>query len=85
MFYVYVIKSLKKDFVYTGYTDNLKRRFNEHNFKKNISTKLYAPFKLIYYKSYQNKLDAIDREKMLKHKGSSIGHLKNRIRRSLND
>ena len=81
MFYVYIIKSIKKNFIYT---DNLKRRFKEHNSKRNISTKLYAPFKLIYYESYENRLDVIDRERMLKHKGSSIGHLKNRIKRSLN-
>ena len=85
MFYVYVIKSLKKDFIYTGYTDNLKRRFHEHNLKENISTKLYAPFKLIYYEAYRNKLDAINRERMLKHRGASIGHLKKRIKRSLNE
>ncbi len=84
MFYVYIIKSVNRKFVYTGYTDNLKRRFNEHNLQKNISTKLYAPFKLIYYEAYENKLDAAERERMLKHKGSSIGHLKRRIKRSLN-
>ena len=84
MFYVYVIKSLSKEFVYTGSTDNLKRRFKEHNSKQNLSTKSFAPFKLIYYEAYSDKLDALDRERQLKHKGASIGHLKNRIRRSLN-
>ena len=85
MFYVYMIKSINRNFVYTGYTDNLKRRFKEHNSKQNISTKLYAPFKLIYYESYLNKLDALDRERQLKHKGASIGHLKNRVKRSLDE
>ena len=82
---VYLIKSLTKDFLYTGSTSDLKRRFDEHNKKQNISTKFYAPFKLIYYEAYTNKSDALEREQMLKHKGASIGHLKNRIKRSLND
>ncbi len=36
MFYVYVLKSVKDDGLYIGYTDDLKRRIFEHN-KKIIS------------------------------------------------
>ena len=68
MHYVYLIKSIKKDFLYTGSTPDLKRRFDEHNKKQNLSTKSYAPFKLIYYEAYRNKNDALARERMLKHK-----------------
>ena len=85
MFYLYLIKSEKKNFIYVGITEDLRRRFKEHNLGENISTKHYRPFKLVYYECYSNKLDAVERERMLKHKGSSIGHLKKRIKRSLNN
>lgn len=65
-FYVYVLQSLKSDFIYIGYTDDIKRRFNEHNLKLNISTKHYAPFKIIHYEAYRNKKDAKRREGYLK-------------------
>jgi len=48
MHYVYVIKSLKSDFVYIGQTSDLKLRFPQHNAGKKTATKAYAPFKLVY-------------------------------------
>jgi len=83
MHYVYLIKSLKKDFEYVGVTDDLKRRFVEHNNGRELSTKFYAPFILVYYEAYRNKKDALIREKKLKHHGSVIGHLKKRVKYSL--
>jgi putative endonuclease len=83
MYYVYFIKSINKKFSYVGYTDDLQRRFKEHNTSKVLSTKSYAPFKLIYYEAYCNKKDALIREHLLKHHGSAIGHLKRRIKYSL--
>lgn len=65
-YYVYVLSSLKFDFIYIGYTDNLKRRFKEHNSKLNISTKHYAPFEIIHYEAYRNEKDAKRREEYLK-------------------
>lgn len=83
MHYVYLIKSQKQDFIYVGSTEDLKRRFAEHNDAKNIATKHYAPFKLIYYEAYASKKDALARENKLKHHGSVIGHLKKRVANSL--
>ena len=71
--------------MYIGCTNDLKRRFEEHNARRNISTKPFAPFKLIYYEAYLSKKDAVIRERQLKHKGASIGHLKKRINNSLNE
>ena len=65
-FYVYVLRSLNYNFIYIGYTDNLKRRFEEHNNKQNISTKHYTPFEIIHYEAYRNKNDAKRREEYLK-------------------
>lgn len=39
MFYNYVIQSLKDGQLYIGFTDDLKKRFKEHNHGLNLSTK----------------------------------------------
>jgi len=85
MYYVYLIKSVNKDFLYIGSTEDLKRRFTEHNRGTERSTKSYAPLKLVYYEAYASKKDALIREKMLKHHGSVKGHLKKRVVNSLNE
>ena len=85
MYYIYVIYSKKHDFMYVGYTKNLKNRLIKHN-KGNVkTTKEYKPFELIYYEAYSDKQDAITREYKLKHQGSSVGHLKKRINNSLTE
>lgn len=65
-YYVYVLKSKNKDFVYVGQTTDLKRRSKEHNNKEELSTKSYAPFELIFYEAYRNKKDCLRREEYLK-------------------
>ena len=50
MWYVYVIESLSNpDFIYIGYTKDLKRRQHEHNDGKSQATKPYIPFQLAVY------------------------------------
>jgi putative endonuclease len=66
VFYVYILKSRHRNFIYTGFTSNLKKRFQEHNNKQELSTKVFSPFELIHYEAYKNKKDAIRREKYLK-------------------
>lgn len=66
MFYIYCLESKEYDELYFGYTNNLKRRFMEHNQKLNFSTKRYAPWKLIYYEACLNENDAKRREQYLK-------------------
>jgi putative endonuclease len=67
MFYTYILQSLSvKDELYIGYTNDLKRRFKEHNQKQNFSTKRYAPWRLIYYEACLNEIDAKRREKYFK-------------------
>lgn len=83
MFYVYVLKSIKDSSLYVGYTDDLKRRFVEHNEKKNVSTKDKTPFQLVYYEAYRSRADARHREDMLKRFSGSTTHLKKRIKNSL--
>jgi len=65
-YYVYVLKSKNKDFIYVGQTTDLRRRFKEHNNKEELSTKHYAPFELIFYEAYRNRKDCLRREEYLK-------------------
>jgi putative endonuclease len=65
-YFVYVLFSLKDGQFYTGYTNNLKRRFEEHQNGEVSSTKERRPFKLIYYEVCLNQQDATHREKYLK-------------------
>jgi len=83
MHYVYVLKSVILNELYVGQTNDLKRRFAEHNKKKNISTKHKTPFKLIYYEAYQSKSDAKYREKQLKRHSQAYIALRKRIKNSI--
>jgi len=65
-YYTYVLYSQKDEKFYTGYTSNLKRRFEEHNQGRVESTKNRRPLLLIYYEACLNQQDATHREKYLK-------------------
>ncbi len=66
MYYTYVLRSKKDNDSYIGFTDNLEKRFAEHNGGKVKSTKNRRPFNLIYYEACLNKQDAVKREKYFK-------------------
>lgn len=83
MFYVYVLKSSVDEKLYVGSTNNLKRRFFEHNNRSNRSTKARTPFDLCYYEAYRDEYDARTREFQLKKDGKALGQLKRRISKSL--
>lgn len=83
MFYVYILKSKKDNKLYVGYTPDLKKRLSEHQ-KGNVeSTRPRLPLELVYYESYKNKKDAVDREQSFKKSGSVYNGLVKRIKRSL--
>ena len=65
-YYTYVLLSQKDNKFYTGYTSDLKRRFEEHNSGRVKSTKDRRPLILIYYEACLNQQDATHREKYLK-------------------
>ncbi|MFA6100494.1 MAG: GIY-YIG nuclease family protein [Patescibacteria group bacterium] len=66
MYYAYVLRSLHDHKLYIGYTDNLTRRYEQHQKGLVTSTKCRLPVKLIFYEAYQNKYDALRRESYLK-------------------
>jgi putative endonuclease len=65
-YYVYVLRNSSKNFIYIGYSEDLKQRFTTHNKGENKSTKSYIPLELIHYEAYKNMVDAKRREFYLK-------------------
>ena len=70
MFYVYAIKSLTRNYIYVGLTENIKRRFKQHSKGENKTTRAYLPFELILKEFFDDRAEARKREKFLK---SGIG------------
>jgi putative endonuclease len=66
MYYVYVIKSLAHNTRYTGSTDDVENRLNEHNLGKCRYTSGRKPWRLVYKEKYPTRSKAIKREKFLK-------------------
>ena len=66
MYYTYVLRSLKDKKFYTGFTKNLKLRFDEHTKGRVESTKERRPLELLYYEACRSQTDATHREKYLK-------------------
>ena len=66
MNYVYIIKC-KDDSLYTGWTNNLQKRFKDHcNGKGAKYTRGRGPLELVYYEEYEDKKDAMKREYKIK-------------------
>ena len=79
MHYTYVLQSMKEMKFYTGYTKDLKLRFEQH--KKGLveSTQGRRALKLIYYETCLDRDDATKREKYLKSYHGRM-FLKNRLK-----
>jgi putative endonuclease len=69
-FFVYALSSLSRNYIYVGITNNVERRFGEHQKGQNKTTKPYAPFKIILVESFVSRPEARKREIYLK---SGIG------------
>ncbi len=61
-----MLKSIKDSKLYIGYTNNLRKRVEEHNKGKSFATEFRLPFRLIYFEGCLNKEDAKCRENYLK-------------------
>jgi len=78
MWYVYIIKSLITKFIYIGSTNDLKRRFHEHNNGLSKSTNPYKPFELEAFIGVKTEEKARKLEKYFK-TGSGRAILNKRI------
>lgn len=66
MYYVYVMSSKKRNYIYVGLTDNPQRRIQEHNNKKEKTTRAYSPFQVLLIEEFPDRELARKREKKLK-------------------
>ncbi len=79
MYYVYILLSEIDGNLYTGSTNDLRRRIKEHDSGSVVSTAKRRPLKLIYYEACMNEVDARKREKYLK-SGMGKRYLRNRLK-----
>ena len=82
MYYIYIIRSRKDKNLYVGCTNDLRKRFVEHNSGRNQSTSSRKPFDIIYYEAMINREDAFAREKYLK-TGCGRNYLRKTLKRFL--
>ncbi|MBU1110532.1 GIY-YIG nuclease family protein [Patescibacteria group bacterium] len=66
MYYVYALKSRKKNYVYKGFAKNFSDRLKRHNSGREKTTKPYAPFDVLYVEKVENRNEARKRENFLK-------------------
>ena len=66
MYYVYILWSSKSSNFYFGYTEDLRKRFEEHQSGLVFSTKPYKPWKLVFYATFDTMILAKDFERYLK-------------------
>ncbi len=68
MYYVYIMTNKIHTVLYTGVTNNLMRRVEEHKngINKNSFTTKYHVNKLVYYEETNSIKSAIEREKQIK-------------------
>ena len=65
-YFVYLLESLLDKSYYIGVTNDIQRRFKEHNTGKSKYTKTKVPWKLIAYKEFDDIRKAYSIEKKLK-------------------
>jgi putative endonuclease len=66
MFFVYVIRSCKRNYLYVGLTANVPRRVAQHNAGCERTTRPYTPFEVILTEEFATRTGARKREKFLK-------------------
>ncbi|MBL7834423.1 MAG: GIY-YIG nuclease family protein [Cyclobacteriaceae bacterium] len=58
VYFIYILQSRADDSFYKGITDNLTRRFDEHNAGKDSYTKQHIPWDLIWYTTKESRAEA---------------------------
>jgi putative endonuclease len=81
MFYTYVLRSLKKNILYKGSTENLNQRLEQHNNGLVTFTSKFKPWKFVYHETFTTRAEAMAREKFFK-SGKGREWLKNVIEKS---
>jgi len=66
MHYVYLLESEKDDRYYIGHTQNLNDRLIYHNTGRSVYTKYHGPWKLLAYKTFETRGEAMKAEMRIK-------------------
>ena len=66
MYYIYIIESEIDSSLYIGYTRHLEQRLVKHNTSSSGYTSRKKPWVLRYTEEFDNKTDALIRERFLK-------------------
>ena len=84
MWYFYVLQSEKTpNYFYKGSTNNLRKRFEQHQSGISGASAPHRPFRLVYYEAYLFEFAARHRESSVKKSGAVWGALMKRIKESL--
>ena len=78
MWYVYILKC-EDGSLYTGFTNNIDRRFTEHKTKEGAKyTRSRKPVEILHTEEFENKKDAMRREYEIKgwRRGKKLGLIK---------
>ncbi len=65
-YFVYVLKSVKDENLYTGFSENPDKRLKEHNSGKTKSLYKRRPLIMLYKEEFNDELEARRRERFLK-------------------
>ena len=66
MFYVYLLESESSGRFYIGQTNDIKDRLSYHNSGRSVYTKNRGPWKLLAYKTFNSRGEAMKYERYLK-------------------
>ncbi len=64
-FYVYIVKC-EDNYLYAGIINSINRRFLQHQLGLSKITKNRGKIELVYYQSFDSRIDAVKREKEIK-------------------
>ena len=65
MYYVYILRDATGR-IYTGYSEDLRQRLQNHEYKDVRTTSIYEEPKLVWYCAFASKKKALNFEKYLK-------------------
>ncbi len=83
MHFFYVLYSLKDGKLYKGSTSNLINRIHQHNSGRTKSTQKRRPLILLYFEEFEEKRDALKRERWSKTLDGGVDLRKILIEKSL--
>ena len=82
-YFFYILRSLKNNKLYLGYTTDLKKRLKQHNSGSELATKPNIPYEMIHFSGFKNMKDAKNMETYYK-TISGWKRLKHMLKNTLN-